>query len=139
MAFFSNKRFGFPHKEVRDVSACAVDSTRDMLKQMCLPLIPERRVKGALSVVSRETGLPFSKVRRLYYGITDHILAFEWSAIEATYSAWLLKQERQLENDIENIRALRTARLQGRLHLHADTQDGAPSMALADSKTMSTD
>lgn len=132
MDFFSNTRFRFPNKEVRDVSACAIQAdTRNMLKQMCLPLIAERRVKGALSTVSRETGLPFSKLRRLYYGITDHILAFELKAIEIAYDRWLLNQEKRAERQLDQLRAMRTARLNGRLALNDSAQNRPCSMAAA--------
>lgn len=97
------------------------DDTRDMLRQMMLPLIPQRRVKGALSLVSRDTGLPFSKLRRVYYGITDHILAFEWSAIATAYQRHVENQERKLTQELETLRALKAARLQGDL-LNASTQ-----------------
>lgn len=129
MAFFSNKRFRFPNNGVDEVSACAIqNNTREMLRQMALPLIPERRVKGALSLVSRETGLPFSKVRRIYYGITDHILAFEFSAIEAAHDKWLCEQERRLGAQIENLRAARAAKKQGRLALNENTTN-APRLS----------
>lgn len=108
-----NGLFGFPKNGCGVSNALSIqDDTRDMLRQMMLPLIPQRRVKGALSVVSRETGLPFSKVRRVYYGITDHILAFEWSAIAMAYQKHVEDSERRLTIELDNLRALKMARQQ---------------------------
>lgn len=128
MDFFSHKRFGKQNEQVRDMTACAID-TRDMLRQMALPLIAERRVKGALSFVARETGLPFSKLRRLYYGITNHVLHIEWNAIEAAHARWLVKQEQKLENELATLRALQDARRQGRLGLDNPTNDSCAVQA----------
>ena len=35
------------------------DDTRDMLRQLVLPLVAERRVKGALDYVARESGVSY--------------------------------------------------------------------------------
>lgn len=134
-----NGLFGFQKKRGDEVNALAIQNdTRGMLRQLMLPLIPERRVKGALSLVSRETGLPFSKLRRLYYGITDHILAFEWRAIQSAHTRWLEEQEKKLAIELETLRALRVARSQGRLDL-ADTPNTPSAVETGTHKTADAD
>lgn len=103
--------FRFRTKAVR-VSPAAVlaDECHGMVRQMALPLIPERRVKGAISVLSRDSGVSYSKLRKIYYHLTDHILATEWRSITATYQRYIEAQERKLEQELTELRELRAAR-----------------------------
>jgi hypothetical protein len=104
------------------MSALAIsDTTHDMLRQMALPLVPERRVKGALHHVSRETGVSYSKLRKLYYRLSDHILATEWQAIRMAYQRHVESHEQKLEAELAQLRAIKATRLQGELSLHADS------------------
>lgn len=123
-----NKSFRFWTKAVR-VSPAAVlaDECHGMVRQMALPLIPERRVKGALSALSRDSGVSYSKLRKMYYRLTDHILAVEWRSITAAYERYVEKQERALETELEQLRELRAAREMRERHgiLNLAASDGA--------------
>lgn len=108
--FFRDKLFRSRTEEVQVNAATVQFECHTYVKQMALPLIAERRVKGALSMVSRDTGLSYSKVRKIYYGLTDHILAFEWRNIAEAYKRHVENQERKLEAELATLRALREAR-----------------------------
>lgn len=109
-SFLRNKRFRSRTDAVHMNAAAVQHQCAGYVRQMALPLIPERRIKGALSVVSRDTGLTYSKVRKIYYGLTDHILAFEWRSIVAAYQRHVIQQERRLEAELQTLRALRDER-----------------------------
>lgn len=127
-----DKLFRNRHGEVR-VSALAItDHTHSMLRQMSLPLIAERRVKGALHVVSRDTGVSYSKLRKIYYKLTNHILAFEWAAIDAAHSRWIDKQEQKLTHDLETLRSIRAERLQGSLNFGIPQNSSGVAVARTD-------
>ena len=113
--------FRIRHGEVR-VNAAALD-TRDMISQMALPLIAQRRVKGALDFIARDTGVSYSKLRKIYYALTEHILHVEWNAIEAAHARWLVKQEQKLEHELATLRARQSARLQRGLNLDNPKND----------------
>jgi hypothetical protein len=99
------------HGEVRVSPAAALaDECHGMIRQMTLPLIPQRRVKGALATISRDSGVSYSKLRKIYYRLTDHILAFELRSITAAYERYVVSQERALERELTELRELRAAR-----------------------------
>lgn len=106
-----NKLFRFRNSTVRPMSAAAAltHECRDYVKQMALPLVPQRRVKGALQTVSRDSGVSYSKLRKIYYGLTDHILAFEFRNIAEAYQKFVVTQERTLERELEELRARKDA------------------------------
>lgn len=105
-----NKLFRFRNTTVRPMSAAALThECRDYVKQMALPLVPQRRVKGALQTVSRDSGVSYSKLRKIYYGLTDHILAFEFRNIAEAYQKFVVTQERALERELETLRARKEA------------------------------
>ena len=89
------------------MSAAAVThECRDYVKQMALPLVSQRRVKGALQTVSRDSGVSYSKLRKIYYGLTDHILAFEFRSIAEAYKRHVLAHEARLAQELETLRSL---------------------------------
>lgn len=124
-----NDLFRRRHNEDRRVTPAAVlaDECHGMVRQMALPLIPERRVKGALSVVSRDTGVSYSKLRKIYCRLTDHILAVELRSIAATYRKYVESQERALERELEELRELRAARAMREYHYELDLSAARPS------------
>jgi hypothetical protein len=76
--FMWKHSFRVGNKAVRVIDAAVIqDQCRSWVHQMVLPLKAERTTKGAISDVSRDSGVTFSKVRKIYYGLTDHILAYE--------------------------------------------------------------
>lgn len=92
-------------------SACAIQSQcQGWVRQMALPLIPEKRVKGALNLISRDSGLSYSKVRKIFYGLTDHILAYERERLRQARERWLARMEMKTAADLETIRRLRRDR-----------------------------
>lgn len=105
-----NDRFRSRDIAERGMSAAALThECRDYVKQMALPLVSQRRVKGALQTVSRESGVSYSKLRKIYYGLTDHILAFEFRNIAEAYQRYVITQERALERELEQLRARKEA------------------------------
>jgi hypothetical protein len=87
-------------------AAALTHECRDYVKQMALPLVPQRRVKGALQTVSRESGVSYSKLRKIYYGLTDHILAFEFRSIAEAYKRHVVTHEQRLAQELETLRSL---------------------------------
>ncbi len=110
------------HKGERRVSPAALvlDECHGMVRQMALPLVTERRVKGALSVVARDSGLSYSKLRKIYYRLTDHILEFEFRSIAEAYKRHVRDHERKLEQELAELRALREARALREQHYAMD-------------------
>jgi len=102
---FRNRNKAFPMSAATLTHEC-----RGYVKQMALPLVSQRRVKGALQTVSRDSGVSYSKLRKIYYGLTDHILAFEFRSIAEAYQRHVIAQERALERELEQLRALKEAR-----------------------------
>lgn len=109
-----NDLFRPRNNAVRPVmSACAVlDECHGMVRQMTLDLVPERRVKGALDTVARDSGLSYSKLRKIYYRLTDHILEFEFRNLEHAYRRFIESQERKLTAELAELHALKAARNQ---------------------------
>lgn len=102
-----NNLFRNREKEVRMSNAALVqDQAFDMLRDMARPLIPERRVKGALDSIARETGVPYSKVRKIYYRLTGNILHFEFKNIADAYKRAVIRQERLYREEAERLAAL---------------------------------
>lgn len=123
---FSTRNIG----ERRVTSAYAIQlECHDFVRQMCLPLVPQRRVKGALEYVSRESGVSYSKLRKIYYGLTDHILAFEFRSIAEAYKRHVLSHEARLAQELETLRSLIAEREmrenQNELALDQASLDGA--------------
>lgn len=83
-----------------------LDQTHSMVRQMVLPLVAQRRVKGALEYVSRESGLPYSKVRKIYYRLTDNILHFEFANIAAAFDRAAIRQERFYREEADRLATL---------------------------------
>jgi len=103
-----NDLFRLRHKVVRmTTAALTLDKCHFHVKQMALPLIPQRRVKGAIEVVRRDCGLSYSKTRKIFYRLTDHILAFERDNIEAAFKRAVEKQERLCREQADRLAALR--------------------------------
>jgi len=108
MEFFMwNKPFRNRDNEVHLSTAdLVVDQAHSMVRQLVLPLVPERRVKGALEYASRETGVPYSKLRKIYYRLTDNILHFEFKNISDALKRAALKQERLYREEADRLAAL---------------------------------
>jgi hypothetical protein len=124
-----NNLFRNRNKAVLSMSAAALThECRDYVKQMALPLVPQRRVKGALQTVSRDSGVSYSKLRKIYYGLTDHILAFEFRSIANAYQKHVIAQERALERELELLRARKEAHQLRASHYELDL--AAPEGAL---------
>lgn len=102
-----DKLFRGRDKEDRmSTAALAQDQAYDMVRQMALPLIPQRRVKGALEQVSRETGLSYSKTRKIFYRLTDNILHFEFRNIADAFKRAASTQERLYRLEADRLQAL---------------------------------
>ncbi len=120
-----NKSFRFRDKGFRMSTAALVqEQTYGMVKQMVLPLVPQRRVKGALEYVSRETGVPYSKLRKIYYRLTENIRHFEYVNISSALKRAAIKQERLYREEAERLATLIAEReaweAQHVLDLHLD-------------------
>lgn len=119
--------------------AAVLDECHGMLRQMTLPLVPERRVKGALSIVARDSGLSYSKLRKIYYRLTDHILEFEFRNIAEAYIRHIKAHESKLEQELAELRALRDARaIRERQHAFS-LGLSSPSRALASAENARAD
>ena len=96
-------------------AAVIAERCQSMVYQMALPLVSERRVKGALQIVARDCDLSYSKVRKLFYRITDHVLAFERDNIVAAFKAYTIKQERAYREQADKLAAINAeiVRLEG--------------------------
>lgn len=102
-----NILFRIRDKAVRmSTAGMVLDQTHTMVRQMVLPLVAQRRVKGALEYVSRESGLPYSKVRKIYYRLTDNILHFEFRNIAAAFERAAIRQERLYREEADRLAAL---------------------------------
>lgn len=101
-----NSLFRASDNGCRMSAAALTHECRDYVKQMALPLVPQRRVKGALQTVSRDSGVSYSKLRKIYYGLTDHILAFEFRSIAEAYKRHVLQHEARLAQELETLRSL---------------------------------
>lgn len=105
-----NNLFRDRNKEVRvSNAALALDQAHTMVRQMALPLIPERRVKGALELVSRETGISYSKTRKIFYRLTDNILHFEFRNIAEAFKRAAQKQERLYRIEADRLQKILAA------------------------------
>lgn len=104
--------FRRPNKAVNAMTTAALvlDQTSGSMRQLVLELKHEKNVKGALDIIAREADLPFSKVRRIYYRLTDQILAYERDRLKAAISRLSEQQEARIEKRLEQIRALRDER-----------------------------
>ncbi len=130
-----NEPFRYRNNGDRRMSCASavLDECNDMVKQMALPLVPQRRVKGALGAVSRESGISYSKVRKIYYRLTDHILEFEFRSIAKAYERHVVSQERKLEQELADLRALREAREMRERHGKLDISTPSRGLASAES------
>jgi len=131
-----NKAFRSRNKEFPVSSAAVIaDDCHDMVRQMALPLVPQRRVKGALGAVARDSGVSYSKLRKIYYRLTDHILAVEFRSIAGAYKNHIEKQERALECELEQLRSLRAARMMKETHGEFDFKTSAGAVGAVDGET----
>ena len=80
------------------------------IEQLVMELKPERKVKGALGLIASEADMSYSKVRRIFYRLTDHILAHERDRLKAAVRRIALEQEKRIEARLNNIRAIRAER-----------------------------
>ncbi len=131
-----DKVFRCRNKAVRVSPAAAIsDDCRDMVRQMALPLIAQRRVKGALGSVARDSGVSYSKLRKIYYHLTDHILAVEYRSIAASYKNHVERHERALERELEQLRELRAARTMRELHGEFNLEAPSGAVGAVDRET----
>lgn len=98
-------------------AALVLEQCHRRMDQLVLELKPERGVKGALAEIASEAGLPYSKVRRIFYRLTQTILAFERDRLDAAITKISLKQEARIEQRLNSIRALRDERALLEKHL----------------------
>lgn len=80
------------------------------MHQHVLDLRSEKGVDGVLGMIADESGVPFSKIRRIYYKLTRNILAWERDQIRAACDQIALEQEKRIERRLQNIRDMREAR-----------------------------
>ena len=80
-----NKLFDFSKSVFGKMNAAVLNNPGEMVRQMVIPLVPQRRVKGAIEHVSRDTGLTYSKTRRLFYGLANDVWSQEKEKIMATF------------------------------------------------------
>ena len=105
--FLRHKLFREQNIGVRVSTAELVaDQTHGMVRQLVLPLVPTRRVKGALECVSRETGVPYSKLRKIYYRLTDTVHHFEFKNISDALKRAALRQERLYREEADRLASL---------------------------------
>lgn len=76
------------------LSAAVLNDPSEMVRQMALPFIPERRVKGALQIVARDTGLTYSKTYRLFYGAARDVWRKEHNKLVSAFKQFTVEQER---------------------------------------------
>lgn len=128
-----NEPFRDRDKGERRVSSAilVLDECHGMVRQMALPLVNERRVKGALHLVARDSGLSYSKLRKIYYRLTDHILEFEFRSIAEAYKRHVRDHERKLEQELAELRALREARALREQHYALDLSTHSRAAAKA--------
>lgn len=128
-----NKLFRERNNEVRlSTAELVVEQTHSMVRQLVLPLVPQRRVKGALEHAARETGVPYSKLRKFFYRLTGTVLAHEYKNISDALKRAALKQERLYREEADRLAALIAEReaweSQYGIHLPIYTGEvGAPS------------
>lgn len=87
-------------------AAVIAERCQSMVYQMALPLVTERRVKGALQIVARDCDITYSKARKLFYKITDHVLAFERDNIVAAFKTFTVRQERAYREQADRLAAI---------------------------------
>lgn len=99
---FRNRESGFRMSTAELVQ----DQAHNMVRQLALPLIPQRRVKGALEFVSRETGVPYSKLRKIFYRLTRNIRHYEFKNIADALKRAAIRQERLYREEADRLAAL---------------------------------
>jgi hypothetical protein len=105
--FLRYKVFRERNNEARlSTAELVAEQTYGMVRQLVLPLVPTRRVKGALECVSRDTGVPYSKLRKIYYRLTDTVLHFEFKNISDALKRAALRQERLYREEADRLAAL---------------------------------
>jgi hypothetical protein len=107
-----NKPFCRSKREVENMTSATLvlAQCREPLGQLVLELKPEKGVKGALAAIASEAGLSYSKVRRMHYGLTEHVLAYERDRLRAAIDAISARQEQLIEKRLQRIRELRRDR-----------------------------
>lgn len=99
-----NKLFRQRNFEARvSTAALVAEQTQGMVRQLVLPLVPTRRVKGALECASRESGVPYSKLRKLFYGITQTVHHFEFRNISDALKRAAIRQERMYREEADRL------------------------------------
>lgn len=104
------------------VNAAKILSKRDtmlnaavMYRQLCLPLQPGDSVKAQINRAGRACGFDGRRARSVWYGV--RLWQDEYERICTAYERWLSARERELDHEIEAIRAQKTAReIRGRQH-----------------------
>jgi hypothetical protein len=105
--FLRNKLFRERHNEARlSTAELVADQTHGMVRQLVLPLVPARRVKGALECVSRDTGVPYSKLRKLFYRISGTVHHFEYKNISDALKRAAVRQERLYREEADRLASL---------------------------------
>lgn len=95
--------------KVRDVTNEAVinDQMHLWVNAMTRPLLPERKLKGALAVVSREMGITYSYARKCFYGWERaEPKASRYERAKRAYREWFVRQRGYHEQQLERIEQL---------------------------------
>lgn len=96
-----------PKRRCEMLSAAIINDPSEMVRQMALPFISERRVKGALQIVSRDTGLTYSKTYRLFYGAARDVWRKEHKKLVEAFKKFTIEQERAYREQADRCAALK--------------------------------
>jgi hypothetical protein len=96
-----------PKQRCEMLSAAVLNDPSEMVRQMALPFIPDRRVKGALLIVARDSGLTYSKTYRLFYGAARDVWRKEHKKLVDAFKRFTIEQERLYREQAERCAALR--------------------------------
>lgn len=89
------------------LSAAVLNDPSEMVRQMALPFIADRRVKGALQIVARDTGLTYSKTYRLFYGAARDVWRNEHKKLTDAFRRFVSDQERAYREQANRCAALK--------------------------------
>lgn len=76
------------------LTAAVLDSPSEMVRQMALPLKAEFGVERACEIVSRETGLTYSKTYNLFYRRAKDVWRSENKKLTAAFRKFAASQEK---------------------------------------------
>lgn len=107
------------------MNAAVLNNPSEMVRQMAFPLVAEHRTQRALEIVSRETGLTYSKIFRLYYRRAHDVWREENQKLTAAFRRFAAQQERLYRERADTLAAVNAEieRLEGQHALGFLTSD----------------